>query len=223
MSLLLVFLTLILASCAHQVERHLASSNDPVQLGMIDLKETVIRHFPPENSEHEDEHMFHLTLVDWNKKLVDLDASEFTVMSKGKTISHTMERLAVGRYTLNFHADGLADTVLKLQGKKLKLLIDKEKQLPSQAQSNLEIVSNENHQLVLKLTLKDKKGQMVGLLELPEIISSEEVMIKGIQMLQSGVWEVTIHYPEVNFVLYLSVRANGVYLNNLFRFQHIEK
>jgi hypothetical protein len=43
------------------------------------------------------------------------------------------------------------------------------------------------------------------------------------QMVTSGVWEVIVTYPDMNQILHLSVRANGVLLERIFRFQHVEK
>jgi hypothetical protein len=42
-------------------------------------------------------------------------------------------------------------------------------------------------------------------------------------MVKEGVWEFTISYPGVNQILYVTLKANGVELERLFRFQHVEK
>jgi hypothetical protein len=75
----------------------------------------------------------------------------------------------------------------------------------------------------LRLTLRDRRNLPVEMQQSPEIILEGIGEVSGLKMVKAGVWEFTISYPEVNQILYVSLRANGVKIERLFRFQHVEK
>ena len=87
------------------------------------------------------------------------------------------------------------------------------------------MLSNSRHRVKFRLTLADKQGKGVEIPTIPEIIvepgSSGDV--ENLEHIKEGVWEFTVHYPEHNIIMYINVRAHGVYLEKLYRFQHVEK
>jgi hypothetical protein len=77
--------------------------------------------------------------------------------------------------------------------------------------------------MVLELTLSDKKGSFVELLQMPEIMIEGNGLISDLGLVRKGVWRFRVNYSDDNHIMYFSVRGNGVYLERLLRFQHIEK
>jgi hypothetical protein len=94
---------------------------------------------------------------------------------------------------------------------------------PHAKHSKVVLVSDFDHRLKLRIYLRDHKKRAVESPLPPEFIMDgvEELYVP--QMVTSGVWEVIITYPDMNQILHLSVRANGVLLEKIFRFQHVEK
>jgi len=96
-------------------------------------------------------------------------------------------------------------------------------QRPSKSKSKFLIISNKNHELVVQLFLKDKKGNFVDLQYSPEIMIEGAGTLNDLVMVKNGLWQFRVTFSEDNHILYFSVRANGVYLERLLRFQHLEK
>jgi hypothetical protein len=84
-------------------------------------------------------------------------------------------------------------------------------------------VANPEYSLWLELNLKDLKGHPLDLNYLPEVIIEGEAVISDIRRIKKGTWHIHLSYPDDNLILYFSVRANGVKLERLLRFQHVEK
>jgi hypothetical protein len=87
----------------------------------------------------------------------------------------------------------------------------------------LKILANHNHELTLELSLKDKNGKVVEMIQMPDIMIEGNGTISDLSLVRKGVWRFQVNYSEDNQIMYFSVRGNGVYLERLQRFQHIEK
>lgn len=214
---------LLLLGCAFDPERHISSVEEPIVLGVADLAQSEVRYLPPETSEHDNQQLFLLSLRDSSGTAVDIDTYGLKILRNRLHLPHQIERISLGRYTLMLSSESLDDVVLKLDGKYFSLKQPRKSQ-PYLKQSSASITQNERSQFTLRILLKDKKGKPVLLEDLPEIIfDGADVHVRELNLVSTGVWEAKIQYPEENFILYVSIRANGVLLHNIYRYQHIEK
>lgn len=218
----LLFLIPFLFSCASGPERTIAS-NSPIVLGEVVPAESVVKRFS-NSSLHPDLHYFYLELKSGPKKLVDVELNEIEIKESGKRISSKIRRISLGRYEIEIDQDNL-------DYKKLKFLVQKKSlkhqlvalRKPVKQHSSMKVLSNENNRLKVRLILKDKAGSMVEVQQFPEIVLEGTGEVSDMVMVKPGIWEIEIGYPEENVILYLSARANGVLLERLYRFQHVEK
>lgn len=154
---------------------------------------------------------------------MDVEKNDIQLSYLGKGVKFSLQRLGQGRYTLEpiKPLDDVSKGVFKVQKQILKnSLISLQK--PSRL-SQIKLISNENYELTLELTLKDKKGKAVVASQLPDIILEGLGEVSDLESKGKGVWLFRVKYPEENQVFYLSVRAHGILLERLFRHQHVEK
>lgn len=211
-----------LISCASGLPERNIASDEFVILGEADSKLSIVKFFS--DAGHPDVHHFYLELRNSHKELVDVDLKDIVTKEGKKKLNSYIRRISLGRYEIEVDQANLNFNKLKfvIQAQTLKhKLVGLQK--PNQKHSSITIVSNENHRLKLRLTLKDKNGSVVDVQQGPEIIFSGQGEASLPKKIKSGVWEFEITYSEDNQLFYLSVRANGVQLDKLFRFQYVEK
>ena len=167
---------------------------------------------------------FYLELKSPSKTLVDVNPKDIVIKKSMKILTTDVQRLSIGKYKVVVKAEVLNVKSLKflVQKKSLKHQLVTLKK-PARKNSSFKLVSNHDGRLKVRLTLKDKRGSLIELEHLPEIILEGLGDVSEINVVKPGVWDVDIVYPEDNQILYLSVRANGVLFERFFRHQHIEK
>lgn len=222
MKLLFLLSLFLFVSCASRPERHIASE-EVIELGEVEVGLSQLRLYPVENQE-QSQHQFYLELLNGSKSLVDVDLRDIQVRHKSGKSNFEVKRIAKGKYQIDVSEEYSELTKLKfsVQGKDLKnnLLT-----LPRPARNNSQIVvlSNQHHELKLRLILKDKLGKEVEVAQSPEIQFEGQGDVSELQKVKSGVWEFSVIYPEQNQICYISVRANGAHFRRILRFHHIEK
>ena len=190
--------------------------------GDVDIKSSQVKMYS--NSGHPDLHHFYLELRNSHKELVDVELRDI-VIKEGKKIPSTyIRRISLGRYEIEIDKQDLSFKSLKfaIQTKTLKHQLVRLKK-PVLEYSSISILSNEHHLMKARLILKDKKGSGIQVQHEPEIIFTGIGEVSPIKMIKKGVWEFEISYIDANQIMYLSVRANGVLLEKLLRYQHVEK
>jgi hypothetical protein len=191
--------------------------------GLVDPEQSLVRSFPKDYEQGSDQ-SFYLELKDSQKQFVDSALGDIAVISSKTEINFSIHRLGRGRYEVK-----VINKNIDL--KKLKFMVQKKairhtlQELPSPSKKNsqLKIISLENHEIVVELILKDRQGKMLDLALFPELLIEGEASVNHIKSMQKGIWHFRITYPDYNQIFYFSVRANGVKLERLLRFQHIEK
>jgi hypothetical protein len=221
MKLVLLLPLFFLISCASGPERDIAS-DEIIVLGEVDGQISKVKMYS--SSGHPDLHHFYLELRNSSRELVDVELRDIRIKEGRKHLSTLVRRISLGRYEIEVDQQDLNFKALKfsIQDKPLKHRLVRLKK-PVRENSSIVVILNENNRLKGQLILKDKNGAVFDVPHSPEIIfvgrGEASVPVK----LKTGVWEFEITYPEDNQILYLSVRANGVLLEKLFRYQHVEK
>ncbi len=224
-----LLLLIFLVSCAEAPRRGPASIDTDYRYGEIEKSNSSVKLFPPELEDDIFHYYFYIELKDAHNKFVDIDEAEIELKKSGtKNIPFKLSRQLCGRYYIkvdtkkeleqgkvDFYARG---EVLREQFKFSLAKIDKTK-------TKVKMISNRKHRVKFQLSLVDSRGKGVEIPTVPEIIvepgSAGEV--ENMVHVKEGVWEFTVHYPEHNVIMYINVRAHGVYLEKLYRFQHVEK
>lgn len=197
------------------------------QTSGVDYNKSFIQLFPDESKGEESWYYFYVALKDSRGKFVDILETDFELKtSSNKSIDFHLDKLFTGRYnvkikhdkklqleTLNFFVQG------KLLKEKFKLFYKR----PFPAHSKLTLVAKQDSSLKIRLQLLDKHKAPVDPPEIPEILLDGAGEIVSMERLGPGQWEFSVIYPEQNQIMYFSVRSMGVYLPNLFRYQHVEK
>lgn len=219
---LVLILIFFVSSCAFAPKRNIASV-EVITFGSIDSKHSIVRLFPNRTG-HPDLHHFYLELRDLNKKLIDVDLGDIALNVSSKIPSIYIRRISIGRYEIQVseYVPNLKKLNFKIQNKILKLNLLNE-QKPSQTNSSITVISNDQNILKLRLTLRDEKNSLVKLDFSPDIIFEGTGTVSMPQMVKQGIWELEVSYPEMNQIMYFSIRANGALLERLLRHQHIEK
>jgi hypothetical protein len=215
-------LLLFFVACSSGPSRYLAST-EGVVLGDVDHSKSVVKLFL-NAVESKEVQYFYIELRDFKNNLVDISPGEFQVKLFATKIDFKVRRLSVGRYEIAIFQDissfeGLKFLVSKKILKHQLLTLKK----PHRSHSHLKILANHNHELTLELSLKDKNGKAVEMIQMPEIMIEGNGIISDMSLVRKGVWHFQVNYSEDNQIMYFSVRGNGVYLERLQRFQHIEK
>ena len=208
-------------SCASRPARNVASTQ-AISFGEVDAKRSTIKLFS--GTGHSDLHQFYLEFRNTQKALVDVELHDIVVKDAKKILTSHVRRISLGRYKVEIDKESLNFSTLKffVQKKILKHQLVSFKK-PVQENSSIVIVSNEFYHLKARLTLKDKDGSLVVVQHEPDIVFMGIGEISIPKMVKNGVWEFEIAYPDENQIIDLSVRANGVLLDKIFRFQHVEK
>ncbi len=222
MKLFWIFSLLFLVSCASGPSRNIASVS-PVILGDIDQSHSLVKLFSM-GQEQQDFQLFYLELHGDKKQLVDVALEEIQVHYNGQILEAKIKRLNQGRYEIETRKKNLKfkKLVFLVQKKQLKHhLVNVAK--PVKLQSKLQVIHDTEYEATLELTLRNKKGQLIESPSAPEVIIEGNAMLSEITPVSKGVWTFKMSYSDYNQIFYFSVRANGVYLERLLRYQHIEK
>lgn len=215
----LLLLTLLMnLACTTMPDRQIAS-DDVVALGEIDPGRSSLKLFPSN-----DEQLFVLELRDKDKRRVDIESSDLELREGHKLHKLNLRRLNKGHYLFVTHKPivNYSKVELKVQNKKLAHNLTTAIKTKI-AQSRLEIVEQRDHEILVRLTLKDASGRGIASTQDPEIILEGMGELSRPEPSQDGSWEFRVHYPEMNQILYLSVRSNGLLLERILRFHHVEK
>lgn len=193
-----------------------------MEIGEVDIKLSKVKIYS--DSGHPDLHHFYLEIRNSGKMLVDVELRDIVIKEGRKPLNIYIRRISVGRYEVEVDKPNLNFSALKftIQEKPLKHQLVRLKK-PVRENSSIVIISNENHRFKARLTLKDKNGSSFEVPHIPEIIFAGIGDVSELKSVRPGVWEFEIIYPEDNQIIYLSVRANGVLLYKLLRYQHVEK
>lgn len=221
-------LLIFLIGCASERPvRKIASVDTIVKIGQVDLKKSSVQIFPAVAADDGLWYYFYVQLRDTDGKYIDADPSDIGLKTdKGKPVPFKLERLLVGRYYLTLEKTADISSVQMdffIQGKKLKEQFKMQMRLPDKAHSKITIVKNTIERITFRLRLADKLNQPVEIPDRPEIILEGVGSVENIKHVHEGIWEFSLIYPNENQIMYFSVRAHGVYLNKLFRYQHVEK
>jgi hypothetical protein len=223
MGWLLSICLLFLISCASRPSRTVASLA-PVEIHTkeIDAKQSRVQAYY-QDEKNPGKQLFYLELRDAQNQLADAELTDFMLKSGKQKLDFLVRRWAQGKYQVELPvANNSTGLQFLVQGKKLNYQSAK---LPSPdaASSRLEIISNLNHVLRMRLTLKDRTKNFLELKLPPEIILEGSGQISDLEKTGDGTWEFELSYPEENQIMYFSIRANGIYLERLLRYQHVEK
>ena len=191
--------------------------------GKIDQRLSGISSFPSDQ-ENPSSLLFYMNLKNSKNKAVDIALGDLKVIEAGNIIEAKIRRLSLGRYEVEIfeNIENLKELSFSVQDKILKHKV-KPVHRPSKGKSKFVIISNKNHELVVQLFLQDKRGNFVDLQYSPEIMIEGAGTLNDLVMVKNGLWQFRVTFSEDNHILYFSVRANGVYLERLLRFQHLEK
>ena len=222
MRVLLLSVLIFGLSCASDPQRHI-SSIEPIVEGKIDQRLSEISSFPSDQ-ENPSSLFFYMDLKNSKKRPVDISLDDIKVSEAGESIEAKVRRLSLGRYEIEIfeNIENLKELVFSVQDKTLKHKV-RPIQRPSKSKTKFVIISNKNHELVVQLFLQDKRGNFVDLQFSPEIMIEGAGTLNDLMMVKKGLWQFRVTFSEDNHILYFSVRANGVYLDRLLRFQHLEK
>jgi hypothetical protein len=154
---------------------------------------------------------------------IEISFTEVKVKNaQGKVIPFQLERVSSGKYyvlPVSQEKELQISIQDKVIGKKFKLNVRK----PAKERSSFMVVSSGDHSMLMRLRLADKNNHPVLTNELPEILVEGEAVVEDLKSVENGLWEFTLKYPENNVIIYLSVRCQEVFLEHIYRFQHVEK
>lgn len=220
----LIALLFMIFGCAEAPLRRFPASETAMRIGSISRANSLVQLFPS-NEGDSFTYYFYLQLKNEKGDYVDCDPSEVTLKTKQKKlITFKLERLLTGRYYLIVNkSKGLKDIDVYVRGLLLKEKFNLNLIRPDKKFTSITIKKKGDGKIVFRLKLADKTNKPVALLSEPEIVFEGRGEIDNLRHMQEGIWEFTVIYPEDNQIMYFSVRAQGIYLTNLLRYQHIEK
>jgi hypothetical protein len=215
-------LFIFLIACADVPVRHPATVSNALY-GDVDHSYSVVKTFP-KDQEQDGEQSFYLELRNKEKQFIDVNFEQIIVKSPAANLNFSLQRLGRGRYEIKINQEDLEFKNLRfeVQNKEIKHSLNRLSR-PSKKHSQLKIIANPEYNLWLELNLRDLKGHPLDLSYLPEVIVEGEAVMSDIRQTKKGTWHIQMTYSEGNQILYFSVRANGVKLERLLRFQHVEK
>lgn len=223
---LIVGLLFQLGCSTRTVSRDIASVT-PEQKSEIDLKKSFVQIFPNIVSGEESWYYFYVVLKDHKGRYIDCPETDLSLKTiSGKKVPFKLERILLGRYYVNLKRKPNMTTeelTFFVQGKPLKENFKLYFKRPEARHSKIVFVKKSSSKLTLELHLADKNKRPVDPPDVPEVILDGVGEIGTLKHIREGVWEFTVIYPDQNQIMYFSVRSMGVYLSNLFRYQHVEK
>ncbi len=220
-----ILLLIFLVSCAEAPLRGPASVDTEFFFSEISLKKSIVKLFPPTIDAGGFHYYFYLQMRNDAGKYVDIDEREVEIRQSKKKISFKLERQLCGRYYLKVDTSKeIKDTHVFIGGKQIPDQFKFSLARADKKMSKIKLLYKKRHRARFQLLIADAKGKGIEIPTLPEIIvepgGSGE--IEDLVHVKEGVWEFTMSYPQHNIVMYINVRAHGAYLDNLYRFQHVE-
>lgn len=223
----LVFLILLtLISCSTSQGRQIASVTSELKWGEASREKSSVRLFPPDKKDNIISYYFFLELNDSQGAGVDSSPNDVMIKNKNKSLPYRMERINIGRYYLV--VEGPKEIIPEhidvfYKGKPLTEKFKLSTKVPDPKKSKITVISKDGLTVKLVLTLKDAEGKLIDIPSDPEVIFRGEASIDEIKHLSKGQWEFSVSYPDYNQIFYVSIRVHGTYLEDIFRFQHVEK
>lgn len=224
---LLIVLTFLIAACASDPEKQVRKIASMSRPAIYDHTKSLVNIFPAVSADESIWYYFYVQTKDTYGRFIQIDMNDIVIKTrKGKKISFKVEQLLQGRYYLTLEKTSdfsSAELDIFVRGKALKEQFKLNMRRPDKKNSSIKLIKNSQNTLVFRLRLADKKNQPVEIPDKPEIILEGIGNVEDLRHVSEGTWEFSIIYPEQNQIMYFSVRAMGVYLSNLFRYQHVEK
>ena len=191
----------------------------------VDPSTSKVQIFPAQANQDGVWYYFYVQLKNTEGQFIDSDEIELKTNS-GENIEFQLERTLPGKYYIIIKKRaGLSSAQLNLfvQGKPLREEFKLSFDYPSRKKSKIVLVEKSLHQNTYRLHLQNENGEHVAIKEKPEIYLEGLGVVEEPHLISDGVWEFSVTYPEQNTIMYFSVRAMGVFLPKLFRYQHVEK
>lgn len=224
---LLIVLILVLTACASpppKPERKLASVPE---VPIYDHSKSQVQIFPAVAADNALWYYFYVETKNTKGKYFAVEPSEIEVRThKGKKVPFRFEQLLAGRYYITLEKTfdiSSAQLDVLVKGKPLKEQFKLNMRVPDKVHSKITLVKKTRNKIIFRLLLADKKDQPVEIPDKPEIILEGIGSVEEMRHVSEGTWEFSLIYPEENQIMYFSVRAMGIYLSNLYRYQHVEK
>jgi hypothetical protein len=166
---------------------------------------------------------FLLQVKNSSNQEIEISSNDVVVKNvDGKMAPFALERVGKVKYYIH-PVNNEKELDISVQGKSVGKKIKINLRKPSEKFSHISIIQQFDHRLILQLKIADKFARPLDDGEIPEIVIEGDATIEGLKMIKEGLWEFSLDYPEHNLILYLSVRSQDVYLERLFRYQHVEK
>jgi hypothetical protein len=224
-ALSLILILMVFVSCAHEPTRGPASIDTDFFYADLSLHKSIVKIFPPTIDAGGFHYYFYLQIKNEAGKYVDIDEREVEIRESKRKVNFKLERQLRGRYYVKIDTSkAIKDAHVFIAGKQLPDQFKLSLARADKKMSKLKLLYKKRHRARFQLLIADSKGKGIEIPTLPEIIvepgGSGE--IEDLVHIKEGVWEFTMSYPEHNIVMYINVRAHGVYLDHLYRFQHVE-
>lgn len=220
-----LLLFILSVSCGDLPVRSPSGSMSDLKLGQASPRESeskiLISRFPGSFK-----YYVILHVLDHYHHYVDVTAKDIVLKKNdGTLVEFDLERNSVGRYYLKLKPLELDPNKLRVfvERREIKSTVQFEPSPPDAAHTKIRLVKNKYGRSIFELDIRDKDNRRVDLISPPEIIIDTVLEIRGIKKKKNGLWKFSLVYSDQNFVGYISVRANGVYMSDLFRFHHVEK
>lgn len=230
MRALSILLLILLASCASPPKKIRRPASAPIKVlvpAELDLKKSMVQIFPAIAADNGIWYFFYVQLKDSRGNYIDCEPSEIELKThKGASVAFKYQKILTGRYYLTLEKTAeisSAQMDFFVKGKALKEQFQLSMRLPDKSKTTIKLLRNERNVISFQLRLADKDNQPVETPDQPEILLEGEGHVEEMRHISEGVWEFSVIYPEENQIMYFSVRAHGVFLGKLFRYQHVEK
>lgn len=227
MRLSAIALITLFVSCSRIPIREIASVDSDYNCGEVNLKNSSVRLFRPEVKEEISLYNFYLQLKNSHGEYVDCESKSLVLKNKKREkIPFVLERSLKGRYyiSVKVNSNKISDKLdFFIDGRLLKEHLKMALKHPDPKFSKIKILNKKLNEFHMELYLGDSKGKPIQTSTAPEFIVEGHASVEDVRMISKGVWEFNLVYPERNEIIYISVRANGTYLERMFRIQHIER
>lgn len=229
MSVYLFSLLIFITSCASPVKlRKPASMPTKIQIpAEMDHKKSMVQIFPAVAADNGIWYFFYLRLKDAKGNFVDCLPADIELRTqKGSVVEFKFQKILTGRYYLTLEKTAKISSAqldFFVKGKPLKEQFQLSMRLPDKTKTTFKMLRNDRNEILFQMRLADKDNLPVETPDRPEILLEGEGSVEEMRHISEGVWEFKVIYPDENQIMYFSVRAHGVYLSKIFRYQHVEK
>lgn len=220
----MAFLFILSACASPKPVRKVASNPGP---SIYDSSKSQVQIYPAVSLDGKIWYYFYVEVKNTSGRHMYLDPAEIDVKTrKGKKIPFKIEQVLGGRFYLTLEKTpeiSSSELDVFVKGRPLKEQFKLHIRYPDKMNSRITVVKKDSNKTTFRLYLADKDKRPVELPEKPEIILEGMADIEDLKHVSEGTWEFSLIYPNENQIFYFSVRAMGVYLSNLYRYQHVEK